>query len=169
MRNPSAPAALRLIDAVQTIAGDPDSSLGGFNVSELQDGALVFCIENGEIYRYDPASVATPNGASVVAASPSGSGNWLSLMPASVVQKTQVTVNFGSTFSTGANQLGTVALPGAQDGDVVALSSNGDALAGLSVSDARITTVDQLDVLMGNLSGGTLPSTAVVFDVALIR
>lgn len=164
-RDPSAPAALRVLDSAVTLAGDPESSLEGINTYELPDGALVYSIENQVLYRFNRSSTATADGDRIVAPT-AGPGRW-DKTPNPSLQKGQMVLSFGP-LTADQQETASGTLAGAKVGDVVALSPAVDLGADAAIAWSRVSAADTLSVRIANVGSGTVAAATVTFDTALI-
>jgi hypothetical protein len=150
---------------VQTPTSDPESSLSRIAVALLQDGALVYCIENSTVYRYDLNSAATADGDRIVDPV-TGPGQWVKTPNPSLL-KGQIVVPVTELTQNSADTV-TATLTGAQVGDALALSPTADLPNALAVSWARVSAPDVVTVRMANVATGTVVAATYTFDVGVV-
>lgn len=162
-RDPSPPASLRLLQAVQSVLGDPESSVEYINTSlGIADGALVFCIGNQSVYQFSLSSAHTADGDRVVEPVV-GPGQWQK-MPNPSLLKGQIVVPI-SAIAPNAQETVTAALADADVGDTLALSPTADLPANLAVAWARVSAAGFVSINMANIGSGTVSAATFTFDV----
>ena len=164
-RDPSNPASLRLLQAVQALTGNPESSVEGINTALLQDGALVYCTQNSAIYQLDRNSARTADGLLVIAPT-AGPGQWLK-QPNPSVLKGQITVPTG-LINNNSQETVTAVLAGVHPGDALALCPTVDLPTDLAVAWSRVSAEGTVSVNMASV-GGSIAATTTVFDVVAFQ
>lgn len=165
-RDPANPASLRLLQAVQALTGNPESSVENINTHLLQDGALVFCTVNAAIYRFDLSSARTADGLLVIDPV-AGPGQWLK-QPVPSVLKGQITVPSG-VLNNGQQETVTAILANVHPGDALALSPSADLPTGLGVAWSRVSAEGVVSVNMADLGAASVAAVTTTFDVWAIQ
>jgi hypothetical protein len=72
-------------------------------------------------------------------------------------------------IASGAREVETVAVPGAQIGDVVYVNSRTQLLAGLIVADCRVASAGNIEIYLENNAPGAVQQPAGIWDFVILR
>lgn len=162
------PAALRIAQSVQSLAG-ADDALAAINTSEISPGAIVFVRSVAGLYYLDKGSVAAESQPSIIAPAQGGPGRWFKIGVGANYFQT-INLPFPAIPPQSTNQV-TVTVQGVlNSNDVMVMNSNDTATPnGVIIGQPKVVGLNQGSFRVLNATGATVPAATVGLVVAVLK